>query len=247
MAVRPIFGFLSLFFVAGGILLQFFVILTGAVNTSPLNQIYFLQASTDGIIPQPRNPTRWTYFALCGVNSDGHNVNCGASVPALPFSPIDRTNFGTEQGVPGDFTHGNYYYLMSRFAWVFYLLALVFAVLALLTGLLALCSRLGGYLSGMITMVALFFQALAAALVTVWTVKARDAFKSDGLDANIGVMAIAFTWSTLACFFLATVLFCITGSVAKQSTSNGAFVRRSRSTRSRGSFVSDRRVKDDYS
>jgi hypothetical protein len=48
----------------------------------------------------------------------------------------------------------------------FYLIALFFAAVALLTGLLALVSRLGGYISSMTTFVALFFQALAAALMT---------------------------------------------------------------------------------
>lgn len=48
----------------------------------------------------------------------------------------------------------------------FYLIALFFAAIALLSGLLALFSRLGGYLSAMTTAVALFFQTLAAALMT---------------------------------------------------------------------------------
>lgn len=48
----------------------------------------------------------------------------------------------------------------------FYLIAVFFAAIALLTGLLALCSRLGGYLSGFNTFIALFFQTLTAALMT---------------------------------------------------------------------------------
>jgi hypothetical protein len=47
-----------------------------------------------------------------------------------------------------------------------YLIALVFGAIALLTGLLALVSRLGGYISSMTTFVALFFQMLAATLMT---------------------------------------------------------------------------------
>jgi hypothetical protein len=171
--------------------------------------------------------------------------------PTISSGKDRRTDSRKNQPLTLDFSHNsNYYYLMSRFAWVFYLIALLFAALALVTGLLALCSRLGGYLSSMITMVALFFQAMAAALVTVWAVKGRDAFKKDGFSASIGVKAIAFTWTSFACFFLATILFCISGSIGKQSESTGLFVKRSRSTRStrsRGSFVSDRRVKDDYS
>ena len=61
-------------------------------------------------------------------------------------------------------THKFYY--LSRFMWVFYIIALFFAVIAALTGILALCTRIGAYLSGFNTMIALFFQSLAAALMT---------------------------------------------------------------------------------
>jgi hypothetical protein len=48
----------------------------------------------------------------------------------------------------------------------FYLIALFFAIIAFFSGLLAICSRLGGYLSALTTSIALFFQALSAALLT---------------------------------------------------------------------------------
>ena len=48
----------------------------------------------------------------------------------------------------------------------FYLIALFFAAVALLTGILAIFSRLGGYLSGLNVAIALFFQTLAASLMT---------------------------------------------------------------------------------
>lgn len=123
---------------------------------------YFIQVDTSGTAAT-RNPSRWTFFKICGV-VDGHNGNCGATVPALPFDP--SLNFGSDEGLPTAFTSGNHYYYLSRFMFAFYLIALFFAVIALFTGLLALCSRLGSYLSGATTFVALFFQALAAALMT---------------------------------------------------------------------------------
>ena len=58
------------------------------------------------------------------------------------------------------------YYLLSRFAWVFFLVALAFAAMALLTSLLALCTRIGAFLSGATVLGALFFQTLACALMT---------------------------------------------------------------------------------
>jgi hypothetical protein len=160
----PILAILSLILVAGGVLLQFFTILTGGVNSAPLDRFYFLQASTNGIA-NARNPSRWTFFAICGADpSSGHNANCGAPVPALPFDP--PRNFGTEDGVPEQFIGTNQYFLLSRFMFAFYLIALFFGAIALLTGLLALVSRLGGYISSMTTSIALFFQTLAATLMT---------------------------------------------------------------------------------
>lgn len=48
----------------------------------------------------------------------------------------------------------------------FELIALFFAVCALFTGMLALCTRLGSYLSGLLTTIALLFQTVTAALMT---------------------------------------------------------------------------------
>jgi hypothetical protein len=156
---------ISLIILAGGILLQFLTILSGGVNSSPENQFYFLEASDIGNIPGARNPSRWTFFAICGVDrATGHNANCGDPVPALPFDP--PKNFGTRENVPEDFIGTNHYFYLSRFMFAFYLIALFFSCIALFSGLLALCSRLGGYLSGLTTGVALFFQTLAAALMT---------------------------------------------------------------------------------
>jgi hypothetical protein len=243
---------LSLIILAGGILLQFLVILSGGVDGNPENQIYFLEASNIGNIPNARNPSRWTLFAVCGVGSNGRNANCGAPVPALPFDP--PRNFHTQTNVPQQFIGTHHYYYMSRFMFAFYIIALFSSVIALFTGLLALCSRLGGYLSGLTTCVALLSQTLAAALMTTWTVEGRNAFRSGGHSAKLGVKAYAFTWTAIACFLISSVLFCWGGAVGRDHIrmANRSFFGRktsARSTHSRGSFLdteSQRRVKDDY-
>ncbi|KAH7057303.1 SUR7/PalI family-domain-containing protein [Macrophomina phaseolina] len=249
MAARPILSFAALLLLAGGIVFQFLVILSGGVSGTPENQIYFLQASTDGVSPSTRNPSRWTFWAVCGRDSNGHNADCGAVVPALPFDP--PRNFDTRTGVPDQFIGTRKFFYLSRFMFAFYLIALFFAAIALFTGLLALCSRLGGYLSGLNTFIALFFQTVTAALMTAWTVEGRDAFRSNGQSASLGVKAYAFTWSAMACFLISTVLFCMSGAHRGESVSTKrSFFGRRRSTRSRGSFIdaeSQRRVKDDYS
>lgn len=80
--------------------MQFLVILSGAINADPINRVFFLEADTSSVKPGTRNPSRWTFFAVCGA-SGSLNSDCGAIVPALPFDP--PRNFGTEDGVPDDF------------------------------------------------------------------------------------------------------------------------------------------------
>ncbi|KAF1841495.1 SUR7-domain-containing protein [Cucurbitaria berberidis CBS 394.84] len=245
---RPLLAIVSLILLAGGILLQFFTILSGAVNSSPIDRFYFLQASTNNI-ENARNPSRWTFFAICGRDpTTGYNANCGNIVPALPFDP--PRNFGTQENVPEQFIGTHTFYYLSRFMFAFYLVALFFAAIALVSGLLALCSRLGGYLSAMTTAVALFFQTLAAALLTAWVIKGRNAFRSGGFEANVGKYLLAFAWASMAAFFVATILFCLGGKLGGDRSSGVKRTRSTRSNRSRGSFIdtdSSRRVKDDYS
>ncbi|KAH0274784.1 SUR7-domain-containing protein, partial [Aureobasidium melanogenum] len=249
MAVaRPVLGLVSLILVAAGLLFQFFVILSGVSNTTPLNRTYFIQVDTAGTAA-PRNPSRWTFFYICGVQN-GLNANCGAPVPALPFNPPE--NFGSTQGVPGAFIGTHHYYYLSRFMFAFYLIALFFAALALFTGLLALCTRLGSYLSGLTVAIAVFFQALAASLMTACFVQGRNAFRRNGQSAHLGAYAFGWTWAAFAAYFLAMVLFCVGGAVSKSSTTaprKGGMFGRKASTRSRGSFIdseSQRRVKEEY-
>ncbi|KAH7405776.1 SUR7/PalI family-domain-containing protein [Phaeosphaeria sp. MPI-PUGE-AT-0046c] len=240
---RPLLAFLSLVLVAGALLLQFFTILTGGVNSAPLNKFYFLETSTNNI-PGALNPARWTYFAVCGAE-DGLNANCGSPKPALPFDP--PRNFGTENGIPDQFIGTKQFYYLSRFMFAFYLIALVFGAIALLTGLLALVSRLGGYISSMTTFVALFFQALAAALMTAWVVKGRDAFRSAGQDAHIGRYLMGFAWGSVAAYLLATLFFCLGGKLGGERSSTVSRTRSTKSNRSRGSFIdteSQRKVRE---
>jgi len=164
-AARPILGLLALLLLAGGIVMEFLVILSGLTD-SPENKIFFLQASTTGIpstSPNYRNPARWTFLSLCGVSGDD-NANCGGTTAILTFDPVK--NFGTTTGVPAPLLNASHYYYLSRFAWVFYLIAVFFAVIAFFFGVLAPCTRLGSYLGSTTTFVALFFQALAASLMT---------------------------------------------------------------------------------
>lgn len=162
MITGPILGLVALILLAGGLLLQFLIILSGTNEHNPLNRVYFLQSTTDGITGA-RNPSRWTYFAMCGV-VNGKNGNCGSIVPAFSFDP--PRNFGTTVAGFGSGSSDKYFYDLSRFAWVFFLMGLFFAGIALLLSLLALCSRLGAKFTGMLVWLAVLFEGLGAALMT---------------------------------------------------------------------------------
>jgi hypothetical protein len=61
---------------------------------------------------------------------------------------------------------------------------------------------------------------------------------------------MGFTWAAVACFFLATIMFCLGGKLGGDRSSGVRRTRSTKSNRSRGSFLetdSQRRVKDDYS
>ena len=74
-------------------------------------------------------------------------------------------------------------------------------------------------------------------------VKGRNNFRNNGQDARIGAYAFGFTWAAAACFLIASMLFCMGGSRSKDRATytskrrNFFGGKRSRSTRSRGSFI----------
>lgn len=160
---------MSLILVAGGVLLMFFVLLAGAINAGPVDHFYILEADTSNI-PNAPPLSRWSYWNVCGV--DGDTTVCGDANyekvhPAFPLDPASHRTFDTIVNMPENFirNHGFYFY-MTRFMFAFMLIALFFAVCSLLTGLLALCTRIGAYLSGLLTSIALIFQLIQASLMT---------------------------------------------------------------------------------
>lgn len=94
-------GFLGLFFTAGAIVLMFLTLLGGVNNSTPLNEIYFLQAHTANIPGAPPR-TRWTFWQICGVSANGKSI-CGNSRPDFPLDPPNPNNFGTTTNVPHQF------------------------------------------------------------------------------------------------------------------------------------------------
>ncbi|KAI6708612.1 hypothetical protein JHW43_008871 [Diplocarpon mali] len=268
--IRGIAGSLSLILIGGALVLMFFVVLSGVKDTTPLNKSYFLRADTSSFPGSGRAESYWTFWKMCA--SPGGS--CGATVPAMP---LGYAWVGGSDGVPSVLTGGkgknttsDYYYYLWRFGWVFYLMSIALTGFTFLLSLLAPCSRLASGISGTFLAFSLFWFSLAASLMTAVFVKARNEFRSAGIDSQIGKYAFGFTWGAWAAMFLATIfLFLGCGAssrqkrsednarVARSGSRSGAgglgnlmFFKRQRSRRStRGSFIeteSQRRVKEEY-
>ncbi|KAJ5095625.1 hypothetical protein NUU61_004981 [Penicillium alfredii] len=230
---RATLGFLGLFFMAASILLIFLTLLGGARNSTPLNIIYFLQADT-GNIPGAPAVSRWTFWQLCSVTANGKN-DCGSSHPDFPFDPPSHRTFDTTTNVPPEFIGTKHYFLTSRFMFPFIIIGLFFAVISLFTGLLAMCTRIGGYISGFLSWLALTFQVITTCLMTAVYVQGRDAFNRNGQSAHLGVKAFAFMWTASACLFLSCLMYCLGGAVGRK---DGGYS--GREQRRRGFFSSQR-------
>jgi len=266
--IRSGMGIASLILLAGAVVLLFFVVLSGVKNTTPLNKTYFLSADTSTIAGSGRATSQWTYFYVCGAG----NTGCGKPIPDMPFGAawVGGSASAPAALVGSHYKHttSTYYYYMWRFGWVFYLMALVFTVFAFFAALLSPISRLASGFSGLIATFALFWMSLAAALMTVTFVKARNEFHHAGLAAHIGKYAMGFTWGAWAAIFLAALMLFLgaglggssrkkrsssASRVPKESAASGGgfgFYRRQRhrGTAGRTSSISDsqRRVKDEY-
>ncbi|KAJ5808067.1 hypothetical protein N7474_009336 [Penicillium riverlandense] len=235
---------------ASAILLIFLTLLGGARNSNPLNRIYFLEANTANIPGAPA-VSRWTFWQLCSVR-DGKN-DCGSSHPDFPFDPPSHRNFGTTTNVPPEFIgyvycrqsdifspyltnhRTNHYFLTSRFMFPFILIGLFFATLSLFTGLVAMCTRIGSYISGFLSWLALTFITITTCLMTAVFVQGRSAFNRNGQSSSLGVKAFAFMWTATACLFLSCLLYCLGGAVGRKEGGYSG-----REQRRRGFFSSQR-------
>lgn len=76
-------------------------LLGGTTSRHPEDIIFFLEATTDNI-PGAPPVSRWTFWNLCLVGSDGKN-QCGPNHVDFPFDPPSHRNFNTTVNVPHEF------------------------------------------------------------------------------------------------------------------------------------------------
>ncbi|QEU58589.1 Sur7 [Kluyveromyces lactis] len=198
--------FVSLLFLMGSTMLLIFIVLSGSIEHSPVNEFYWLQADTSNITGAPAL-SRWTFWGLCGV-SGNKNVNCSSLEPAYPLSPVD--DFGTTEGFPSDFvSNRDTYYYLTRFSFCFFLIALVFIGVGLIFYVLSWCSYSFTKTVFVAIVIGTLLNMAASACQTAATVLAKNAFKDADVSVDIGVKLMAFSWTTVA---LNIILFFITGA-----------------------------------
>ncbi len=146
------------------LLFLFFIILAGVSTVTPFSKTYFLKADTAGIDGAHNGVSQWTYFYVCGEG----NTDCGKAKAALPFGHAwngDASN--VPSGIAGSHSgSNNKFYLLSRFGWVFLLLALFFGTLTFFSSFLACCGRLGSAIATFVSFFALLCHAVASSLLT---------------------------------------------------------------------------------
>lgn len=207
--LRRIFTIIPLILLLGSAVLLVFMNIVGANNTSVLGKIYWSQADTSGISTAKHDMTRWTSYNNCGVKN-GRNYDCSSTTPAYPYSPED--NFSTKQDLPKTFVKNRKtFYYLTRFAYVFFLIGLFFTIVALVPVAVSMC--LSGFVSGIFSSIAvglaLLFVAAGASVMTGAHVKGRNAFRSEGRKADLGVKMFAITWAAVACLLLSFLFMCI--------------------------------------
>lgn len=196
----------------GVVLLLVFTVLSGVSNTFPFKNFYWIEADTSGI-PGAWDTTRWTFWGIQNANNFTQHLNS----PATPISPVN--NWSTRRNVPQKFisSQDTFYYL-SRFSFVFFLIALAFTGFALIVDLLGLCWEVIDKIVVLLVLIALFFQAGGVAFQTAVVVMAKDAFNNDNRYAHVPVALMAIVWTAFVC--LGLVWLNTTFATISQSWSN---------------------------
>ena len=200
--MRLISTILNIFLLAGTCLLLLLIILSGASDNFPLNDLYWIKADTSLISGAP-NMAAWTFWGVC-EEKDFSKCTLG---PAYPISPKD--NFDTTNNVPEDFidNRGAFYYL-SRFSFAFTLVAIGFTGIALIIDVLAFCFAIIDKVVIAFVSFALFFIAALAAFQTAVVVLARNAFNQEDMSPTVGLKMMAITWTAVVCILIVFINTC---------------------------------------
>lgn len=200
--MKAISTFLNLVLLAGASLLMLFLILSGATNSFPFDDFYWVRADTSAI-SGAYSESAWTYWGVCQY---GDYSQCKLG-PAYPISPVD--NFGTSSGVPQDFIDNrDTFFYLTRFSFVFILLGFCFTAFAFVIDILGFCFLVIDKVVVGLVVLSLLFIMGAAAMQTAANVMARNAFTSTGVSSSVGVKSMALLWASVACMLCVFFLTC---------------------------------------
>ncbi|KAM3512656.1 hypothetical protein MY11210_003678 [Beauveria gryllotalpidicola] len=237
-------GLVGLVLMGLSLLFLFFIILAGVTTDTPFDKTYFLRADTSGI-DGARSISQWNYLYVCGLG----NTDCGGAKAAMPFGHAwnnDASN--VPPGIAGSHSgSSSRFYLLSRFGWVFLLLALFFCTLTFFSGFLACCGRLGSAIATFVSFFAVLCHIIASSLLTALYALAQSKFSDVNRDSRLGRYAFGFLWGSLACLLLAVAVFSA-GTKKDRTQPSGGTTRGIRFWRRKSNrSFEGRRVKEDYS
>lgn len=226
---RVIFAILPLILLAGALVLLILTLLSGGVQKTPINKFYYLQAAlTSDTIMSPDNMLRFTNYNVCGVQN-GLNVNCGPTKAAYGFSPATNLPNTTPALPQSIIDHNSRSRTTSRTFYAFLLMAAFFTMVAMFMSLAGCLGRLGSFLGLVFAFIAFVMCAIAASLMTVVYVRARNEFRAGGISADVGVKLFAFVWTAVAATFLALFIFLIGACIPGEKRSSRRKTRKARS------------------
>ena len=187
--LRTLLPLLSLLFLAGSALLLFLLLLSSLPHP-PLNRIFLLSAHPS--IPHAPPLAHWTFYSVCPGTVSGKSINCPPSSAAVPILP--QENFGTRENVPKDFLDArDKYYYLSKFGYAFLVIGLFWNLLAMGAGGVGGCVRGGRAVGAGLAGLAFWSVLLSACCLTAVVVMARNAFRDEGREANVGVK-VSYSW-----------------------------------------------------
>lgn len=219
-AFRALFAILPLFLLAGSLLLLILTLLSGGVQKNPINEFFYLDAAlTVPGIDSPDGRVRFTNYNICGVQN-GRNVNCGPTKAAFGFNPVNDISSSDPSLPAGIVANNSKSKTTSKAYYSFLIIAAFFTMVAMFTSIIACFGRIGAFIGFITTLVAWATCAIAASLMTVVYVRARNEFRAGGISANLGVKLFAFMWTTVAATGLALLILsvgvCIPGDSSRR-------------------------------
>jgi hypothetical protein len=191
------------------LIMLFCVFLSGAKNSGPLDQLYFIEVKISSTkYLSPAGSLRWTAWNICGVQ-DGRSVNCSKTSPGHPYDPAEQVLNSVPALPKSVIEHSAESATATRTSFAFLVLAIVVACVTLAIAPGSCLGRWGSLASLVSGTFMLFFLGVTAVVATVVFCNARDRFQASDIDVKLGIRVFAFLWSSVVFNVLAIAAFAL--------------------------------------